>query len=604
MAEVRPALQVVNGIPDEVVLPREEHRLIRAPQEQAARWDGLLCSVIFLIAVISSRPFVEMGLIDDFSYVRTAFEFAWTGHFVYNGWTTAMLGAQILWAAPFLKLLGYSFFATRVSTVVMAALTVWLAHATLGRAGLNRWHTIFGTLTLALCPLFIAMSVTFMTDISGLFATVAGIYCCLRALQSLSSARSIGWLALAVIAGLLGGTARQLPWLIALVMMPCTAWLLRRRRGVVPAAIALWILSAAAIFGCLLWFKHQVYSVPEPLLEVPLGLRSLRELAGTLLAVLLCLLLVLMPPLASGFQRLRALRAKQWFALTAGSLLAVWVARFITFHWFEKGWMPWTGDILDKLGVFDYPNAWQLGVQPALFSTKGRIIASFIVLFTAALFGFTVFRRKRKGEAATQISPSWRALSYMLLPFSVVYVAAMMPRGLWMQLLDRYLLPLMPIALIFLLRAHQQRISSKLPAISWFVLALFAAFAITGTHDWIANHKARLAAVDRIEAAGIPPWKVEAGFEFDGMTQIDRQGVLYDKRVSYPPGMDIHPYEPAGISEDCRYLFNPHTPAVRAEFFLAYQQVRCLAPSHFGATSYRAWLPPFHREILILQRDR
>ena len=40
-----------------------------------------------------------MGL-DDLSYLRTAFLFAQTGHFVYNGWTTAMLGAQIVWAAP------------------------------------------------------------------------------------------------------------------------------------------------------------------------------------------------------------------------------------------------------------------------------------------------------------------------------------------------------------------------------------------------------------------------------------------------------------------------------------------------------------------------
>ena len=72
--------------------------------------------MLVLIAILSCHPFVEMGLIDDFSYVRTALLFARTGHFVYNGWTTAMLGAQIVWAAPFIKLLGYSFFATRVST--------------------------------------------------------------------------------------------------------------------------------------------------------------------------------------------------------------------------------------------------------------------------------------------------------------------------------------------------------------------------------------------------------------------------------------------------------------------------------------------------------
>lgn len=545
-----------------------------------------------------------MGLIDDFSYVRTALLFAQTGHFVYNGWTTAMLGAQILWAAPFIKLLGYSFFATRVSTIVMAVLTVWLTHAVLCRAGLDRWHAVFGTLTVGFSPLFVAMSVTFMTDISGLFAIIAGVYCCLRALESSTTRGILIWFVGAVVASLLGGSARQLPWLSALVMMPCTAWILRKRRGVVPAAIVLWIMSAAAIAACLLWFKHQPFSVSEPLLEVPIGLRSLRELAGTLLAELLCLALVLMPALASGLQRLKDLRAKHWIALIAVSLVAVWFCRFITYHWSEKGWTPWTGDILDKLGVFDYPNAWQLGVLPALFNTKGRAVGSFIVLFSTSVFFFTIRRKVPKSQPTPQDQPLWPALMQLLLPFAAAYVALMLPRGLWMQLLDRYLLPLMPIALIFLLRAHQERISSKLPAISWVVLALFSAFAVMGTHDWIANHRARLAAAQQLEAAGIPASKIEAGFEFDGTTQLDLRGVVADKRVSYPPGIDVSPYRPAGLPPDCKYLFNEHTPAIHPELFLAYQPVPCLKPSGYDAVPYRTWLPPFHRSVLILKRSR
>ena len=544
-----------------------------------------------------------MGLIDDFSYVRTALIFARTGHFVYNGWTTAMLGAQIVWAAPFIKLLGYTFFATRVSTIAMAILTVWLTHATLRRAGLDRWHAIFGALVVGLSPLFIGMSVTFMTDISGLFFIVAGIYCCLRALEGSATRGIMLWLFVAVIASLLGGTARQLPWAIALVMVPSAAWILRRHRGVLAGAVVLWVLSIAAILACLWWFKHQPFFVPEPLLEKPIGFRSLRELAGTMLAELLCLLLVLLPALAAALQRMKTLRAKHWLVLIVGSVAAVWICRFITFHWAEKGLLPWTGDILDKLGVFDYPNAWQIGVLPYLFNTTARAMGSFLVLFTAAVFCFVTFRAGRKPETSRENRPSWWTLTQLLVPFAAAYLVLMMPRGLWMQLLDRYLLPLMPIALIFLLRLHQERFSSKLPAISWVVLAIFSAFSIMGTHDWIANHRARLAAVHELEAAGIPPSQIEAGYEFDGTTQIDLRGVVFDKRVSYPASIDVSPYRPAGLPPGCKDLFNEHTPAIHPEVFLAYQQVPCLEPSRYGPVSYRAWLPPFRRSILILKPD-
>lgn len=566
-------------------------------------WDGPACGLLVLLAILFSRPFVEMGLIDDFSYVRTALIFARTGHFVYNGWATAMLGAQIVWAAPFIKALGYRFFAARVSTIALAVFTAWLTHAVFLRAGLNRWHAIFGALTVGLSPLFIAMSVTFMTDISGLFAIVAGLYCCLRALDSSTTRNIILWMTGAVIASQLGGTARQLPWVIALVMVPSTAWILRRHRGVLAGAAVLWMVSIAAILACLWWFKHQPFSVPEPLLERPIGFRSLRELAGTLLAFLLCLALVVMPALASALERLKTLRAKHWLILIAISLVAVWVCRAITFHWAEKGLLPWTGDILDKLGIFDYPNAWQLGVLPYLFNTTARAIGSFLVLFTAAVYCFVTFGTDAKPGTASPHRPSWSSLMQLLLPFAAAYILLMAPRGLWMQLLDRYALPLMPIALIFLLRMHEERISSKVPIISWITLAAFSAFSITGTHDWIANHRARLAAVHKLEAAGIPASEIQAGFEFDGTTQIDLRGAVFDPRVTYPKSIDVSPYRPAGLPADCKSLFNEHTPAIHPKFFLAYQQVPCLEPSSYREVPYRAWLPPFDRSILILQPD-
>lgn len=545
-----------------------------------------------------------MGLIDDFSYVKTAFIFAKTGHFVFNGWATAMLGAQIVWAAPFIKLLGYSFFATRVSTVVVAIVCVWITHAVFRRVGLERWPAVLGALTLGLSPLFVPLAVSFMTDISGLIAIVACIYCCLRAMESAETRAVVAWLVLAEIVGLLGGTTRQIAWVTVLAMVPSAAWILRRRRGMVALGVVLWLASVAVIAACMWWFKHQPFNVPEPLIQKRLRLRDARELAGTMLAALLCLCLVLMPALAAGFVALRRIKLRELAALLAGSIVAVWVCRFITYHLTEKGLLPWTGDIIDKLDVFDSPNAWLLGVAPTTLHVTGRAIGSFVVLFTTALFLVVLYKSRGTARSHAVHRHSWRELATLFVPFTLAYVSLLIPRGIWAMVIDRYLLPLIVIALVFLLRFYQERVSSKLPWTSWVVLFIFGAFTVLGTHDWIASHRARLQAVQELGRAGIPPSKIEAGYEFDGTTQIDLRGVVIDPRVHYPAWVDTRTYPPAGVSPQCKPLFNPHTPAVHPELFLAYEQVPCLEPSRFGSVSYRGWLPPFHREILILQRSQ
>ena len=577
-------------------------RETRAPG--AHRWDGLLCSLAVLAAILISRPFVEMGLIDDFSYVKTAFVFAKTGHFVFNAWATAMLGAQIVWAAPFIKLLGYSFFATRVSTVVLATLCVWITHAVFRRAGLDRWPAVLGALTVGLSPLFVPMAVSFMTDISGLIAIVACIYCCLRAMESEDTRAVAGWLVLAEIVGLLGGTTRQIAWVTVLVMVPSASWILRKRRGLLPLGVVLWLVSVAFVAGCMWWFKHQPFNVPEPLIQGHLGLRSVRELAGTMLAALLCLFFVLMPALAAGLVALRRIKLRELAALLAGSIALAWVCRFITYHLDEKGLLPWTGDIINKLDVFDTPNAWLLGVAPTTFHLTSRAIGSVVVIFTTALFVVMLYSMRGSAHSGATHRHSLRDLATLLAPFTIAYVVLLIPRGIWAQILDRYLLPLIVIALIFLLRLYQERVSSRLPWTTWVLLVLLGTFSVLGTHDWIASHRARLQAVQLLEQAGIPRWKIEAGYEFDGMTQIEMRGVVIDPRVHYPAWVDTRPYLPPGLPPECKRLFNPHTPAVHPELFLTYEQFPCLVPSRFGSVQYRGWMPPFHREILILQRGQ
>lgn len=573
------------------------------------RWDGLLCTTAVLLLILATRPFVEMGLIDDFSYVKTAWDFAHTGHFIFNGWATAMLGWQVIWGALFVRLLGDSFFAPRLSVLLVAGLSVLLLHAILRRGGLTRSNATFGTLVVGLSPIFVPLSVTFMTDVGGLFVILLSLYCCLRATTSHADGAALGWIVAGNIVGAAGGTVRQIAWLTVLVMLPCTAWLLRRRRRMLSSAAGLWVVSVIVVQQSLSWFRRQPFSVPEPIIQGSVQLRSLRELAGTMLAAGLCLALLLTPVLAAGLRPMIRLRTKGGIAaLVTATIASTWLCHFITAHLVEHGWMPWTGDVVDRLGVFDCPNAWLIGVSPVSFTEPMRMVASALVIGLLLIFALSLTRWTRLDARrvpycsvrSSGTDVSWQALLLIAGPFTAAYILLLVPRGIWAEVLDRYLLPLLTIAVLLLLRLVQERIG-KVPRESWAVLALLAAFSLAGTHDWIASHRARLQAVQRLRAAGIANTEITAGYEADGLSQILLGGAVIDPRVAYPVTMRIQAQLPQGIPQRCASLLDPHTPEIQPRFFLAYQRVPCLEPSRFGDQPYRTWLFPTRRSIRILQ---
>jgi hypothetical protein len=179
-----------------------------------------------------------MGVADDGPYILVAHTLAATGHIVYNGWAAPMLGWQLYLGAAFIKLFGFSFTAVRSCIVLVAMALAFLLQRTLVRANITERNATIGTLAFVLSPLYLMLSVTYMTDITSLFAIVLCLYGCLRALQSSTSSSAIAWLCFAVATNAICGTSRQIAWLGILVMLPCTLWLLRAQRRVFLAGAA------------------------------------------------------------------------------------------------------------------------------------------------------------------------------------------------------------------------------------------------------------------------------------------------------------------------------------------------------------------------------
>jgi hypothetical protein len=538
-----------------------------------------------------------MGFVDDWSYIKTAFVFARTGHIVYNGWATAILGWAIPWGALFIKLFGFSFTAVRLSTLPPAMASVYLLHASLLRFGITARNAIVGALTLGVSPLFLPLAATYMTDIAGLFCILLCLYLCQRALAAQSSNATILWLAAAATTNLAGGTVRQLAWLGTLVMVPSTAWLLRKRAGVKPVGFLLWIASIIGALACMRWFERQPYVLPEKVLQGPVTGSMLGHMLAELLKTFLCLALVTFPILIAWIPVQRSLSRSAKLRLTC-TLIAL-AAASIVFGYkgtLEHRVMPWLGHVIGTLSIFSSTGE-MLGTRPVTLTLPIRVALSLFVIAAALTLAEQLLTKPWQTQGA-YTNPLKEAL-WVLGPFAISYIALLLPRALYSFIYDRYLLGLMPVAIIFLLLIYQRWVGERLPAITIATLTVFAVYATAGTHDWFALNRARAAAVAQIHASGAPLTSIQGGFDYDGWTQIEAAGYINDPRIINPPNAYQPNLEPLRLQSQCRLNFAQYTPAIRPKYFVVFSIMPCLRIAGSQTITYNTWLPPFHRAIFI-----
>ncbi len=549
------------------------------------------------VSLLVSWPVAEMGFVDDWSYVKTALVFARTGHIVYNGWATAMLGWAIPWAALFIKLFGFSFTAVHLSTLPLAMASVYLLHAALVRFGITARNAMVGALTLALSPLFLPLAATYMTDVAGLFCILLCLYLCQRALAAHSDRATILWLACAALTNIAGGSVRQIAWLGTLVMVPSTAWLLRKRAGVKRMAFLLWITSLISVFACIRWFDRQPYAVPEKFIQGPVTGTMLGHMLVELLKAFLCLALITFPILAAWIPVQRSLNRSAKTRI-ACILVAMAVASIVLGYrgLLDHRVMPWLGHVMGTLSIFSSTGE-MLGSRPVTLTLPTRVGLSLLVIAAALTLVEQLLAKpwRRTGPSAASL----HVALWMLGPFGISYIAFLLPRALYSFVYDRYLLGLMPVAIIILLLVYQRWVAERLPPFTIAAVGLFGLYAIAGTHDWFALNRARVAAVEQIHVSGVPVTSIQGGFDYDGWTQIETAGYINDPRIVNPPGAYRPNLEPLALQSRCRLDFARYTPAVRPKFFVVFSLMPCLQLSQYRPVTYSTWLPPFHRTIFI-----
>jgi len=550
-----------------------------------ASWrSGVLCGLLVVTVVLACGLAGEIGFNDDWSYGRTAELFAQTGHFVYNGWAAPTEGWLIVWAAPFIRIFGFSYLLIRLCLLPIIFATIFLFHQSLLRFGFNQRHASFGALTLGLSPIFLPSASGFMTDIPALMVTVLCLLLCQIAVAQKEDRRIILWLAVAALTNLVGGTVRQTAFLGILLMIPAVGWWQRRRRGVLTATAIMTAIGCVWIFLFLKWYHAQPYSLPTAISFPSFTVQALEFFHQQNFPDFFVLLAALSPAIACNLAAMMYLPRRRFWGVFAGfSALALLALRHLAQS--------------------------QVGAALAAFGISAGFAYVFALIGLALLLVLLILRRRSARHAEERAtappsfqSQSWQSIFWMLGPFSLGYLALMLLICLTVPVWDRYLLELLPIAIVCLLKTSQDRAQS-IPVVAILALVLLAWAGFAETSGLHSEGRAVLKAANILRADNVPRTEIEAGFAYDGETQLDAVGYMNSPDMTAPPGTYRPylppPWLPSWVPSDRPYL--PFTPVVVPRYFLVMEPDPDLVPSKYPPVEYTTVTPPFHRFIYIEQ---
>lgn len=559
---------------------------------------AIACALTPIIFYVMIRPYAEIGINDDWAYIKTTQVLAQTGHIVYNGWEAAMLGWQAYFGAWFVKLFGFSFTAVRFSTVIEAMTTAFLLQRIFERAGLNSWNATLATMCFVLSPLYLPLTYTFMSDVPGVLCIVVCLYMCLRAVAAAGERSAMAWVGLAALTNALGGTARQIAWLGVLIMVPSTLWLLRRNRRVLIAGCLFWIAGIGIAVAAMHWFARQQYILPESAIPDRIGQESLLHLmrigwrsTGQLAFLAIPVLLMFAGSLRSWNRRkvVAVATVLLCFAVPAivlivigdvNPLLAPFVSDYMTASTVER---------LDAIAAqgLHLPAAWN---SLHIFLTGATVLG--IVSLAACLFAG---KDRRPSLKQTETEGAWRRFCVIAGPFSMAYAALLglvVLRNDTYNFFGRYLLPLLAILLLVLVRFYQQRVREHLPWLIVLPIAIFGGFAVTATHDTFALYRGYASAIGRMQSSGVLAANIDGPWEFEGWTEIEKTGHVNDSRIRVP--QDAYaPHRQIDFSSDCEgNLFLTLAPAIKPVYAITLDPDECRGEAAFPPMEYRTWIAP------------
>ena len=558
----------------------------RAATSAPDRRYTALAVLLYATGLLLARPWAGIAMVDDWSYIKSAEVLAHTGHIVYNGWATAMMGWQLYAGALVVKLFGDSFTGPRIAVMVVGALCVALAHRIFLRFGASPRSAFLPTLVLALSPMFVQLSATFMSDVPGLFAILLCLYLCLRAREASSDAAACVWLSTAALSNAVLGSCRQVAWLGVITLVPATLWLLRRRR-LLAVNIAATLAGLVIVWLTMHWYGTKPYALSDTR-NFHFRAWGLSRILDQQIQCFLLMWLLGLPLLLAFVERRRARLLAVVFAFAVA--LQAWFF-FLTRHSDHTFFLsaPFVPNWLTVFGHFT-TEAPLLPSPPVILTRPILVVLNAVfdtALVAAALAAFDRLRRPADAADVHAALP-WREVAVLLVPFLLAYFALLTPRAAD-SLTDRYVVPLGFVACLLLVRLHRDLNPARWPAATIAATIVIALYSVAATHDFFAAYRAKARLFADIEHSGVRDTQIEAGWDIDGWTELQHAAYLNDPRIRIPASA-YQPKRPL-IPNPCMFrIYQDLTPHMEPLYAIRYSPDTAGGPAPFPAVGYTQWL--------------
>lgn len=458
-------------------------------------WPALLAIIgVFAVGWLLVGPRANVPVIDDWVYAWSVEHLLATGRLQVLEFSAVYPIAQILWGALFTRVLGFSFGVLRLSTLALAVIGCWAIYLTLRELGCRRAASLLGALALALDPVYFALSFSFMTEVPFAGMSAVTLYCFVRALRRNSTAFVWAGALFSVAAFLVRPLGLALP----LAMLPAAMWTrdwkpaLRRRALPVAAALTAMVVlqvTLPRVLGPLDWAAIR-QSYLQWWFLVPIGEYARWNL--NVLTVGAFPFVPLLVPLV--VQRRHAL-------LTAGAAVLLGVVCWRALGGLSMpipDWETWSLQEITArslIGGTLTPSDWSLRLTPVVKIVGLIAFGSLAVIGLRGAFG----------------RPRWGRAEVMVATLAVLHLAAI--HVLWLYN-DRYYITLAPaLAIIGAQALDRDRLAQWGTAA---LLVVWAAVGISGTRDMLAFNDTCARVTKELEASGIPPWDIDAGYSLNG----------------------------------------------------------------------------------------
>ena len=459
--------------------------------------------ILFLAAAAAVNPFREAPYDDDWAFGETVKHLLETGQYRLNDWLGPNMPFQAVWGALFCLPGGYSFAALRLSTIVLAVIGLVAFRGLAVEHGIGRGAANLLALCLASSPLFLKLSLTFLSDVPFVAVTLVATLFYTRALRD---ERWSSWLA-ASLAASAAIFIRQFG--MALVGGIALIWLADARRwqrfsryllGVLlPGAAVLWQLNQgwnhSTWAQALLLSRQRVFWGSGFLKNVPWRPFVLTEYAAFLLPPLVFVAAVALVRELRG-RRLRAVTARSNMGGTIGGVVA-WTILFVASVFYASRLLA-----IDKLMPF---LPWYFEILK-LLGTKIQLCATIVAVGGGILFARLFTRRYA-------VAANRPTLNQAVLDASTGVSFAM--ALVFFVFGDKDVLIFLPFAAIAVGRQVEPVLSAYRPAVAALCLGMLAGTAIWTRED-LCRNEAIWTLAERVHATGVPPGKIFAGWEWSG----------------------------------------------------------------------------------------